>query len=203
MSLDIGIFKIRQREMQEFSRLLESAFNFEAWGFQESYIHFDPYHSVYIICDSEWCRVKFAVNGGDLLHGYGMSVRYGRKHAPDITSTMVWNGEECWCWHEIPEALMFLDGFSPQETIVEYHTKGRWRFMEAENTQKTNSRLESNVKMHALIWKKYGRRLFELFDLRHPELWNQYVSFVAEYHKLKGSTTIHAGLSVPDNDKIC
>lgn len=203
MSLDIEILKIRQGEVQRFSRLLDLAFDFGFWGFQESYLHFYPYHSAYIIYDSEWCRVKFDINSGDLLRGYGMRVRYGRKHAPNTVSTMLWNGEECWCWHEIPEALMFLDGFSPQETVDEYRAKGRWGFMEAEITQKTNSRLESDAKIHALIWKKYGRRLFELFDLRHSELWNQYVSFFAKYQKLSGSMAIHSDSPVPDKDRIC
>jgi hypothetical protein len=42
-----------------------------------------------------------------------------------------------------------------------------------------------NGSLHHNIWKYYGRRLFELFDLRQPDLWNRYVKYLMEYYRLQ------------------
>ena len=57
----------------------------------------------------------------------------------------------------------------------------------------------------ALEWcprfgKNYGQRLFELYDLRQPDLWGQYISFMKEFHRIKKSKSY---FSYPAQDKVC
>ena len=35
----------------------------------------------------------------------------------------------------------------------------------------------------AMIWEHYEQRFFELFDLRRPDLWDDYIGFLKEYEK--------------------
>src|SRR5210317_121476 len=35
-----------------------------------------------------------------------------------------------------------------------------------------------------IIWEHYGQSLFDLFDLRQPELWKEYRVFLKEYYQL-------------------
>jgi hypothetical protein len=58
---------------------------------------------------------------------------------------------------------------------------------------------ELTLAMHKSIWKTYGQNLFELFDLRRPDLWEQYRKFLKEYYDIKGrSPNIH-----PPLDQVC
>ncbi len=54
--------------------------------------------------------------------------------------------------------------------------------------------------MHAIIWEKYGYRLFELFDLRRPDLWEKYSVFIKQVYDIRGFK--HYGYGVP-HEKIC
>jgi hypothetical protein len=38
--------------------------------------------------------------------------------------------------------------------------------------------------MHNEIWEQYGQKLFDIFDLRNPELWEDYVQFHNEIKRL-------------------
>jgi hypothetical protein len=40
--------------------------------------------------------------------------------------------------------------------------------------------------MHAAIWEQYGMRLFELFDLRRPDLWEQYRTWLRARYIAEG-----------------
>ena len=42
------------------------------------------------------------------------------------------------------------------------------------------------MKMHMEVWEHYGKKLFELFDLRQPNLWEQYRGFLKELYDIKG-----------------
>lgn len=54
--------------------------------------------------------------------------------------------------------------------------------------------------MHASFWEHYGQRLFELFDLRRPDLWDEYTRFVVEYRRLDGRKPLSG---YPSFEKIC
>jgi len=49
------------------------------------------------------------------------------------------------------------------------------------------------------IWEHYGKRLFELFDLRQPNLWEQYRGFLKEFYDIKGRISFIK----PAMDKVC
>jgi hypothetical protein len=39
---------------------------------------------------------------------------------------------------------------------------------------------------HSILWAHYNGKLFELFDLRRPDLWEAYREFLKEYYALLG-----------------
>jgi hypothetical protein len=121
---------------------------------------------------------------------------------------MTWNGNKCRCWHQVYEPLDFLDGLSPQESIRRWREDKLWphvvqRFRQSE-LGKTLSpdgypSPEFMIRMHVEIWEHYGRSLFEIFDLRRPNLWETYTHFIKEYFKIKGIDTN----IIPSQDQIC
>jgi hypothetical protein len=184
--------------VEEMTRLAESFLDLAVWGFKESY------HSTRLgklIYDSEWCRVNFLWGGWDYLGGNSMNIRYGRLHAPSEKAVMLWSGEECHCWHRVELALHFLDVRTPAEAAkLNFSHPITDPFYESEFRQKFHRRQpEWMVLMHATIWKHYGKRLFEIFDLRRPDLWNQYRQFLKEFYDIKGRSPIIK----PALDKVC
>ncbi len=182
----------------EMARIAQSFLDLVRWGFKESY---RSAKSGNLIFDSEWCRVNFVWGGWDPLGGNNISIYYGRLHAPNEESTMIWNGEECHCWHDFEHALHFLDGHTPADAaklslshpIID-------PFYEAEFRQKFHRRQpEWLAQMHAVIWKRYGKRFFKLFDLRCPDLWQQYRQFLKELYDIEGRIPAIK----PPLDKVC
>ena len=43
----------------------------------------------------------------------------------------------------------------------------------------------STIKLHNKIWEYYGKRFFDLFDMRNPELWERYVVYCNEVKRLE------------------
>jgi hypothetical protein len=124
----------------------------------------------------------------------------------DEVSFMEWEGRQCRCWHFVIEPLLFLDGLSPAEareqTIVykqlpvvvrDYRQSPLGKKLIIEYAPK------SAIVMHSTIWKQYGLKLFELFDLHRPDLWEAYRKFHIEYHRLLGTKTIYG----PPIENIC
>ena len=114
---------------------------------------------------------------------------------------MIWNGEECYCWHGFEHALHFLDGRAPADAAkLNYSHPITDPFYEAEFRQKFHRRQpEWLVQMHATIWQHYGKQLFELFDLRQPVLWEQFRQFLKEFYDIKGRSPAIK----PSLDKVC
>jgi hypothetical protein len=204
---DMERLEIRKKQLENLIQLLERLLDFRRWNFQQTYTHITASLPTIVIYDSEWCRVKFAVGGGDRYGGDEMLVFYGRLHAPNDANVMNWNGEECFCWHQVFDALNFLDGLSPQEAVDQLRVKSEWPRV-AEQFKKSKlakalsgqNHLEWVTRMEAAIWEHYGQRLFELFDLRRHGLWEQYTLFIHEYHRIKGTPVIQG---FPSRDKIC
>ena len=150
------------------------------WGFFES-----AKTNLYVIYNSQWCRIKFLIDkdrNEDYLHIY-----YGRLHAPDSTWRMEWGGKSCYCWHwDFREVLEFLDGASPQTAYEQRYTPFQFYedFYNSKFEKSSESFLEKQIKLHSAIWDYYGIRFFELFDLRHPNLWEKYIKYLKEYYKL-------------------
>jgi hypothetical protein len=116
---------------------------------------------------------------------------------------MLWNNEECYCWHREELALHFLDGSMPKyaaEHIYSHSLKQKFRQQDLE-LKLTGERNQPEwlVRMHALIWEQYAPRLFEIFDLHRANLWQDYRKFLKEVYDISGrSPAIN-----PPLDKVC
>ena len=106
---------------------------------------------------------------------------------------MEWRGEKCRGWHNISEPVRFLDGLSPLEAAEQTNIQKKSpHVIESFEQSEIGKKLlheyppKAVLVMHATIWEHYGQRLFELFDLRRPDLWDKYRVFVREYYRLIG-----------------
>lgn len=175
---------------------VEKVIDMKQWGFKLAYSKSSEYSNGYplhkVIYDSEWCRIQFAAyqrrsSPPDMHDVY---VWYGRLHAPDEGEKMTWQGEECRCWHSIGFThLFFLEGLSPSETL---NHPSLAVFEKARSSEYDKIRSElgefSPIHRESLIWEQYGLRLFELFDLRHTDLWDKYKIFLKEYYQKSSSS---------------
>jgi hypothetical protein len=184
--------------IQELTRIAQNHLNMGPRGFQESFRSIKPEKLIY---DSEWCRISLIWEGWDYGNGNNISIRYGRLHAPSEKATMIWNGEECHCWHDFDYALHFLDGRIPADAAkLGYSHPVTNAFYEEEFRKKYSRRQpEWLAQMHLAIWQSYGVRLFELFDLRQLDLWKQYRLFLKEVYDLEGRIPAIR----PPLDKVC
>ncbi len=169
--------------IQEMLRLVPQSSNLNKLGFSESYRSEEDKRLIY---DSEWCRMKFVWGGWDYGSGNSISIYYGRLHAPSEKATLIWNGEEAHAWHELDYVLHFLDKRSPTEAAeLDLSHPLINKYYEEEFSNKFHRR-QPEWLMHMDLWGHYGKRLFELFDLRQPTLWEQYREFLKELYHIKG-----------------
>jgi hypothetical protein len=182
----------------EMTRIAQEILGLPARGFGETY---RSANSEELIFDSEWCRISLTWGGWDQAGGNSMHIHYGRLHAANENITMHWQGEECRCWHELDYVLHFLDRRTPAEAAeldVSHPTTDP--FYKTEITQKFSRRQpEWIAEMHVTIWNQYGERLFDLFDLRKPELWQRYQQFLKEVYDIQGRDSYIK----PAMDKVC
>lgn len=162
-----------------------------------------------IIYNSEWCRVKFIYSRErPNLPSYDeLRVFYGRSHALDKGNFMEWEGQICWCWHDVFDALWFLDGLSPLEAIQYEKENGPLPplvngYWESEIGKKLRKEFppQFTLSCHAMIWMHYKQNLFDLFDVRKSSIWNQYKKFIGEFLILRGTKTY---FGQPPKDNIC
>lgn len=184
--------------IEEMTRMAQDFLDLASRGFNESYRSIKPGKLIY---DSESCRISLGWGAWDSLAGNSMHIRYGRLHALNEKATMIWNGEQCRCWHRIEHALHFLDGRAPADAAkLNFSHPITDSFYESEFRQKFHRRQpEWLALMHTTIWQHYGKRLFELFDLRQPALWQQYREFLKEFYDIEGRIPEIK----PPLDKVC
>ena len=184
--------------IKEMTRIAKSFLDLNFWKFEESYRSTKPGKLIY---DSQLCRVKLIWEGWDYGGGNSISIYYGRLHAPNEETTMIWSGEECHCWHGFDLALHFLDGRTPIDaTRLHYSHAITDPFYEEEFRKKFPRRQpEWLAQMHATIWRQYSKRFFELFDLRQPDLWGKYRQYLKEVYDLKGRSP----RIKPPLDRVC
>jgi hypothetical protein len=184
--------------IHEITRIAQNFLDLGLWGFKESYRSAKSGNLIY---DSEWCRVNLLWGGWDYGVGNSMHIRYGRLHASNEETTIIWNDEECRCWHRVEHALHFLDERPPAEAAsLNYSHSLTSPFYEEEFQQKFYRRQpEWLAQMHVTIWQHYGKRFFELFDLRQPNLWEHYRQFLKEVYDIKGRSP----RIKPPLDKVC
>lgn len=187
--------KSNEEKGQALVQRIENRMDFKRWGFRITRTDFPSY--LRIVYDSEWCRVKFLYTRGRFKDPSldEFSIDYGRLHAPDDQATMIWQDRKCNCWHNNRLVLFYLDGVTPQE-VVQRENDGGWHndieleFRRSELGQiliENKLRSENWIQSEVFIWQHYGQRLFEVFDLRRPSLWDAYTNFVVEYHRLIGT----------------
>jgi hypothetical protein len=97
--------------------------------------------------------------------------------------------------------LHFLDGHTPEYTAKNLYTHDLLRkYRETVSSKTLRYKLpEWEIRKHATIWESYAPRLFEVFDLRRPDLWEEYRQFVKEVYDIKGRNPAIN----PPPDKIC
>ena len=184
--------------VSEMTRIAQNVLSLDARGFKESYRSAKLGKLIY---DCEWCRISILWEGWDYGGGNSISIFYGRLHASNEKTTMIWNGEECYCWHDFDHALNLLDGHRPADVVKKYYSHPITKpFYEEDFRQKFHGRQpEWLAEMHATIWENYGKRFFELFDLRRPDLWQKYRQFLKEFYDIKGRRPEIK----PPLDKVC
>jgi hypothetical protein len=167
------------------TRIAHDFLNLPAREFTESFRVTKP---AKLIFDSEWCRLSLIWGGWDPLGGNSIHIRYGRLHAPNEKTTMIWHGEECNCWHRVEHGLHFLDRRAPVEVAkLNYSHSTIAPFYKEEVREKFRRRQpEWLAQIHVAIWQHYDKRLFELFDLRRPNIWQQYRQFLKEVYDIEG-----------------
>jgi hypothetical protein len=186
----------------ELAETLQKNLDFKRWGFQESYIL--PKHYPVIIYDSEWCRICFAAVSGEYPYDHQttyVQVAYGRLHAPNNQRKMIGESEEYQCWHWDHHFLPFLDGVPP-EILAEKFSQSPIvdRYERSEFAKNSAGPIERELGKQAALWEHYGQRLFNLFDLRRPDLWDEYVRYKTEYEKFWAKKMSRSDFSHP---KIC
>lgn len=184
--------------IKEMARVAHSFLDLDRWGFKQSY---SSAKSGNLIYDSGLCRVNLVWGGWDPLGGNSISIYYGRLHAPNEVSTMIWRGEVCHCWHDFDLALHFLDGQTPTNAAkLDYSHPITDPFYEEEFREKfPRQQPEWLAQMHTTIWRHYGKQFFELFDLRQPDLWEKYRQFLKEIYDIKGRRPYIK----PPPDQVC
>ena len=182
--------------ISEMYKVVENFLDITYWGFEESFRS-----SKELIFDSEWCRLSLNWGGWDSLGGNSISIYYGRLHAPNENETMIWKGEECHAWHRFEHALHFLDGRTPADAVkLGFSHDLLDPFYEAEFRKNFYRRQPFWLaKMHASVWESYKERLFELYDLRQPDLWDRYRQFLKEFYDIEGRPPFIN----PSMDKVC
>ena len=114
---------------------------------------------------------------------------------------MIWNGEECWCWHSVSKELHFIDGHTAEQTAkdVYSHNLIEKHQIKTRSNDLPHGLVEWEIRKQAYIWKHYANRLFKLFDLRGPDQWEKYCQFLKEVYDIKGRDAFIK----PPLDKVC
>jgi len=193
--------EVVKNEFPGFIQMLERNLDFNRWGFRRIFSGVGKYSPI-VVYASDFCRVRFSWQIPDIRDETAtIQIYYGRSHAPIDEDLITWNGQKCWCWHDVRKVLCFLDGVSPSEAASDQ--LGQPKIMEQfrnSSIRKGWTQPEYLAKMHATIWEHYGQGLFDLFDLRQPFLWEQYDRFVAEYQRFDPG---FSSSRFPNQDKVC
>lgn len=174
-------------------QLIEENLEIKRWNFRLTYTKFIKKSNMKVIYDSEWCRVKFMFSRMHFPETDKLLIDYGRLHAPNEELFMMWNGEGSRCWHNILDPLRFLDGLTPADAFKEARQDKFLPLVVRDfRASKLGKQLQaeypprSSIVLQSRLWAHYGESLFELFDLRRPDLWEGYRGFLKEYYSLLG-----------------
>lgn len=157
-------------------------------GFELIHVGAVPNSLPSILYQSKQCKLRIQSLRDRPYEEIELYFYYGRLHAPLDKDVIEWNNDKCYCWHslEFGQALNFLDGMSPIDLVKGDYVTPRAvkEFFESNKEAKWwRSRPKFFSKKHAFLWKYYGQRLFNLFDLNYPDLWDDYKNFLKDYYK--------------------
>jgi len=175
----------------QFKAGIERQLDFDRWGFRLAYAGARPTASVVLVYESPKCRVQFGYVRGRFTRpqarvGEGAeeeaSYGYGRLHAPDEEDTVTIDGKEYVAWHYPPDLMNYLEyrnrRFSLEQVAAAPQLPLVWREIKEEQERKQiGNRLEAWAARIALSWERYAPELFDILDLRRPELWEGYRRF--------------------------
>jgi hypothetical protein len=203
-----GVMELYPRNANKFERgdevgnaflsLIEENLEIERWGFRLTFSKFLEPRNIIVIYDSKWCRMRFLFSRMHYPETDEILIEYGRLHAPNERSLILWEGEMCHCWHNILDPLRFLDGLTPKEayeqTILTNQLPSAVRYFRdsprgVELLQEYPPK--SVIVLHSTLWKTYEKKLFELFDMRRHYLWEEYREFLRGYYRLLGLKSSH------------
>ena len=186
----------------DFSEVIQSAENYQPlkdWGFTLSSKHegspvvsyaseiADP--ESWLVYTSQWCKIKISLYKSFHIQvpEDEVFIKYGRVHALDNSRIMEHKGQKYLCWLDSVDCdlvFKYLDGQSPEEALP-YSMRPQWLKDYLANAPKSEKRGESRLIYEKGYWDHYGLRFFELLDIRRPDLWDTYISFLKEYAKLE------------------
>lgn len=174
---------IHEQEYESFLDSINKNIDLERWGFVQTYSSIDKEKLPFVVIyDTHQCRVRFEYYKPD-LGGVSHEIReveilYGRLHtASDSRVFLYKENKSIRYWHSIYYYIIkFLDGMPPEDVM--YTTKDHSPILQ-------EFKELSTTKLHNKIWEYYGRRFFDLFDVRNPELWEKYVNYFNEVKRLK------------------
>jgi hypothetical protein len=182
-----------------FLRLIEENLEIKRWNFRLTFTKFLEPRNIKVIYDSEWCRIKFMFSRMHYPETDEILIEYGRLHAPNEKSLILWEGDMCRCWHNILDPLRFLDGLTPKEAyeqaIVNNQLPSAVRYFRDSPRGVELLREyppKSAIVLHSTLWKTYEKKLFELFDMRRHYLWEEYREFLRGYYSLFGQKSRHS-----------
>ena len=176
-------WNLPEQGYESFVDSINTNMDLERWGFVQTYSSTDRENfPLVVIYDSQQCRVRFELykpDFGGVNHEYrDITIFYGRLHTKS-DSRIVTHKENNVVrnWHDIYHYIIkFLDGMPPEEVM--YTTKDHSPILQ--EFKKLNP-----LSLHNKIWEYYGKRFFDLFDVRNPELWKKYVVYCNEVERLE------------------
>jgi hypothetical protein len=171
--------------MQEAIKLVERLLPLKKWNFKESARFFYNVQPI-VIYDSERCSIRVMYSATSRYTENMMVVHYGRLEVPDNASILLSQAQDKdyhLLWHSVYYALDFLDGISPQEAKAAKAPRFVREFEQSDVAKNIKYEPEKTLIMHATIWETYGQQLFDIFDTRNQDLWEQYSAFVREFWK--------------------
>ena len=197
--------EVPRMSLETLTDLIEQFLPIQEWGFTEN-LRVEA-REPFLIYNSKWCRIRFFIER-DRYEEY-LHISYGRLHAENSSQIMKWNDKKCRCWqhysdlnlifnflddvspHDAYKAMFsFYDNHSPKHPMFQTQRPMHPLFQAQLNSRNPNDKLLStellvmqSLKFHSSIWSYYGLRFFELFDLRRPDLWERYVSFLRDVYE--------------------
>lgn len=187
-------------------QLINENLDVKRWGYYLVYKNFSKISEITLIFSSEFCKISFMFSRQRMPTYDELSIEYGRLHALSEEPFMEWEGGKCRCWHHFLDPLRFLDGLTPRQAMEQVKIQKQLPtvvrdFRESDFGKKLLKEYppKSALVLQSVLWKHYGQRLFDLFDLRKPDLWQKYQKFLREYYDLLGEKASYG----PPYENVC